>query len=730
MLKISQHTSKKRRYGLLLALAVISSGLQNADSKLRNDDSTVAVKYQSDPALVELLKNFDSKEHKEKKRIVSQFMQSPKATGKTRMKGAYILACLLKKGGSSEELKEAIPNFEEASKFDLLQDRSNWHIVDCANKLGNEAQVQEKLSEMLQKTKLPSQRAQIQYSLAQSYLRGNEKERAEETFKKVLKEDPESQFSVGAIYYLGQAALQNKNKKEGLQLWRQYLAKSTDGRFALDIARTMKAEYADELQPSDHLLLAEVFYQSGHLASALSEWKAVPSEKEWYKQGICTIKQAGRRKEGEELLLEGLQKHKSDKEVPDAAKYLARIGSRQEAISVWKTVLENCPEFGDYALFNLATRAEGQESLEYYAQLLEKFPNSDFAPETSWWLVWNKIKTEQYTNALQDLRADAEKFKEARSGPRFSYWIGKIEEKLKRPEAAKAAYLATANKFGNTYYGWRARGRLKALAGMPDPGWSTNAGKHLAQYNTLLSQGAWKLPEPPHLVSFDRIAAESNPGVACLAELHQWGECLEHLPKGRLPELRSICLAKMNLPMESINTMAKELHGTPDKSPKWKLSYPLWHADLIKTESAQKGVDPLLAQGLIREESRYNVMALSSSNAIGLMQLLPGTAMGVAKRLKVPIKSHDEIHKPQNNLKFGIDYLSYVLGRYNGNAMLAVASYNGGPNAVLAWTKRLSLEDPDAFVENVPYTETRDYIRKVFGSYWNYVAIYASQAGA
>ena len=119
-------------------------------------------------------------------------------------------------------------------------------------------------------------------------------------------------------------------------------------------------------------------------------------------------------------------------------------------------------------------------------------------------------------------------------------------------------------------------------------------------------------------------------------------------------------------------------------------------------------------------------MAVSSSNALGLMQLLPGTAMGVAKRLGVKLNGNKDIHKPEYNIKFGIDYIAYTMGRHDGSALFAVASYNGGPNAVASWRKKISTADLDYFVENIPFLETRDYVKKVFGSYWNYEAIYDS----
>ncbi len=151
----------------------------------------------------------------------------------------------------------------------------------------------------------------------------------------------------------------------------------------------------------------------------------------------------------------------------------------------------------------------------------------------------------------------------------------------------------------------------------------------------------------------------------------------------------------------------------------------------IASEAKAKNIDPLLVHALVREESRYNHMAISRSHALGLMQLLPGTAYGVAKRLGLPLSSEGDIHMPQNNIKLGTDYLSYVIGRFDGNALCGVASYNGGPNAVKSLFNKFrdsGQTDFDVFVEDIPMTETREYVRKVFGSFWNYEAIYGKAA--
>jgi soluble lytic murein transglycosylase len=179
--------------------------------------------------------------------------------------------------------------------------------------------------------------------------------------------------------------------------------------------------------------------------------------------------------------------------------------------------------------------------------------------------------------------------------------------------------------------------------------------------------------------------------------------------------------------MEGIRAAGRDLEGHPSKAARWQIVYPWAYAGTINEEARKNRIDPYLVHALIREESRYFPMALSRSNAIGLMQLLPGTAFGVAKRIGLAISSKDEIFIPENNIKMGTAYLAYTLGRFDGQAMLAVASYNGGPNAVKHWVDQFhakGLSDWDIFVENIPFRETRDYVRKVFGSYWTYETIY------
>ena len=133
-------------------------------------------------------------------------------------------------------------------------------------------------------------------------------------------------------------------------------------------------------------------------------------------------------------------------------------------------------------------------------------------------------------------------------------------------------------------------------------------------------------------------------------------------------------------------------------------------------------ITPALVIALMRQESRFEAQIRSSAGAIGLMQVMPETGAWIASQKGV--KSYN-LDSPLDNINFGTWYLDYTHSRYGNNTMLAIASYNAGPGAVGSWVEARGIGDPDEFVNSIPYSETRDYVSKVLGNYWNYLRLYS-----
>jgi len=149
--------------------------------------------------------------------------------------------------------------------------------------------------------------------------------------------------------------------------------------------------------------------------------------------------------------------------------------------------------------------------------------------------------------------------------------------------------------------------------------------------------------------------------------------------------------------------------------------FPTPFRDAVVAQSKRTGVDPAYVYGLIRQESRFIMDARSHAGASGLMQLMPATATWTAKRLGIPYGPR-MINDRDTNLRLGTGYLKLLLDDFEGSQALAAAAYNAGPGRPRRWRNGPELE-PAMWAETIPFTETRDYVKKVLSNAAYYGAI-------
>jgi len=149
------------------------------------------------------------------------------------------------------------------------------------------------------------------------------------------------------------------------------------------------------------------------------------------------------------------------------------------------------------------------------------------------------------------------------------------------------------------------------------------------------------------------------------------------------------------------------------------LRFPLEYQNLVKKSARQQGITPAWVYGIMRRESAFDSQIVSSANAKGLMQVLPATARGVAR--KIGIKNHrtSDLLIPEKNARIGAAYLSQLLERFRGNYVKATASYNAGPHRIPRWLPDFNISAPQ-WIESIPFNETRKYVRAVM----SYTTIY------
>ncbi len=146
------------------------------------------------------------------------------------------------------------------------------------------------------------------------------------------------------------------------------------------------------------------------------------------------------------------------------------------------------------------------------------------------------------------------------------------------------------------------------------------------------------------------------------------------------------------------------------------------YSEYVQKYSKEYDVDEYLIYAIIKAESNFNEKAVSSKGAIGLMQLMESTAQDIAKSFDMEV-SENEILDPEININFGTKYISTLMKRYNC-IELALCAYNAGSGNVDSWIEKGTLQDDGSDIENIPYKETNNYVRKILNSYKIYKELY------
>ncbi len=158
------------------------------------------------------------------------------------------------------------------------------------------------------------------------------------------------------------------------------------------------------------------------------------------------------------------------------------------------------------------------------------------------------------------------------------------------------------------------------------------------------------------------------------------------------------------------------------------LGLPLSYAGIIRQQAADKHLDPALVAGVIYAETKFDPRT-SSAGAEGPMQLMPQTALYLARRTGGTSFRVADLNTPQVNIAYGCYYLRYLLNEFHGSRVAAVAAYNGGDTNVHRWIARAQAEGHPFGIADIPFPETRDYVQRVLQARSEYRHTYAGQLG-
>lgn len=152
--------------------------------------------------------------------------------------------------------------------------------------------------------------------------------------------------------------------------------------------------------------------------------------------------------------------------------------------------------------------------------------------------------------------------------------------------------------------------------------------------------------------------------------------------------------------------------------------YPMKYSEYVDKYAEENGLDKYMVYAIVKAESNFNPDVKSQSNAIGLMQLLEATAIEMSNTIDNQAVTERELYEPEINIKLGTSYYAYLLEHYKGNNLLALTAYNAGMGNVDNWIKNGIIKSDGSDIENIPYKETNNYVRKILRDYQMYYKLY------
>lgn len=155
-----------------------------------------------------------------------------------------------------------------------------------------------------------------------------------------------------------------------------------------------------------------------------------------------------------------------------------------------------------------------------------------------------------------------------------------------------------------------------------------------------------------------------------------------------------------------------------------KKIYKLEYSEHVNKYAEENNLDSFFVFAIIKAESNFNRNVESSSGAIGLMQLMESTAIEMANEIGQEVVIKEALYNPEINIKIGTKYYAYLLKRYENNEYLALAAYNAGMGNVDSWIKKGIIKEDGSDIENIPYKETNNYVRKIIRDYKIYKELY------
>ncbi|HEX5070561.1 MAG TPA: transglycosylase SLT domain-containing protein [Vicinamibacterales bacterium] len=407
---------------------------------------------------------------------------------------------------------------------------------------------------------------------------------------------------------------------------------------------------------------------------------------------------------------------------------LRELGRTQDYLTRVKALVErqgNTP-VAERALNELAafytSGSDDRQAAETFSELYRRFPLGPFAERAAWKAGWWAYKTGHYDETIRIFESAAVGLRHADLRPAWLYWAAKAKLQLGRTDEAIAAFQRAIQDYRNTYYGRAAIRENDRLQSARRPAPASPVVQ--AALPSALAISAGPLPDKAALI---RQLLAAGMFDEAIGELRY-----QQMASGSTPMIEATLAYALNRQgrlRPAIQTMRRAypefMQAGGETLPQEILTviFPVAHWELIQEHAQQKDLDRFLLAALIAQESTFQADIRSSANAWGLMQILPSTGRMYAQRLSIRPFSTSRLTDPETNVQIGTTLFAALLKRF-GDEAPALAAYNAGESRVVKWLAARPGEDRDVFIDDIPFAETQNYVKRILGTTEDYRRLY------
>ena len=358
-----------------------------------------------------------------------------------------------------------------------------------------------------------------------------------------------------------------------------------------------------------------------------------------------------------------------------------------------------------------------------FRDLLERFPRHRYSERAAWKVGWYAYLRDNVRETAQVFDSAAATFARSDYRPSWLYWSARAHDRLGNAETANARYRLTVTDYQNSYYGRLATKLLasRRQSTATSPVTAVVPLSNVPTHDLIRALTAAELYDDAlkEIQYAQRVWGDSPQLQATFAWIrHQQGRTLKgqerfNALRGSITAMRRaypqfLAAGGENLPAEVLRVI-----------------FPLDYWPLITKYSTAHDLDPFLIAALMAQESTFTPEIRSAANAYGLLQIIPSTGRTLARQLGIPRFTTSMLTQPETNVRMGTKYFKDMLDRFGG-AHYALAGYNAGPHRVVTWRQDAPDLEQDEFIDNIPFTETQAYVKRILGTAEDYRRLYGS----